>query len=420
MNINHFYRFDLPFVNQQPLSLAAQGCMTRLFSRSFLPIVSFLAIMTSLVTNTSAAVALQTLRSVGSSLQDTQIRVSSGLRVQKASDNAAYWSIATTMRSDNLAIGAVSETLGVTQSLFSVTYEALETVIDEISTIKSLLVHAADLPDFSDANPYDSFAERDRFLADFEKSPLGKISSEIDQHLAQILTAANSASFNGLNLLVNPVGGRDQTVPWEYPVSYSNGGVLMNGLDVKDVTLFNLDLGQYYDPGDPTEWIAQTGIIDGAFSSYVNTDAGTDWNINSHLITGAHIDPYYNSGSTVEQMGTQNFLLGIEYVGHGGGSSATIDRARVYSEMMAGVDEIQKKIITAASIVGSAQKGLDMASDHLSRLTDANDRGIGRLVDADMEQESSRLAALQTQQQLAVQSLSIANSSPQTILTLFQ
>ena len=56
----------------------------------------------------------------------------------------------------------------------------------------------------------------------------------------------------------------------------------------------------------------------------------------------------------------------------------------------------------------------------MSKLSDAIDKGVGRLVDADMNEESTRLKALQTQKQLAIQSLSIANSASESILTLFR
>ncbi|MEY9720396.1 flagellin-like hook-associated protein FlgL [Sinorhizobium fredii] len=56
----------------------------------------------------------------------------------------------------------------------------------------------------------------------------------------------------------------------------------------------------------------------------------------------------------------------------------------------------------------------------VAALTDSIDSGIGRLVDADMNEESTRLKALQTQQQLAVQSLSIANTNSENILQLFR
>ncbi|WP_026282994.1 flagellin, partial [Rhizobium sp. 2MFCol3.1] len=72
------------------------------------------------------------------------------------------------------------------------------------------------------------------------------------------------------------------------------------------------------------------------------------------------------------------------------------------------------------SKLGSLQKGIDLQTDFVSKLSDSIDSGVGRLVDANMEEESSKLSALQTQQQLAVQSLSIANSSSQNILSLFR
>ena len=56
----------------------------------------------------------------------------------------------------------------------------------------------------------------------------------------------------------------------------------------------------------------------------------------------------------------------------------------------------------------------------MKALQDANTTAVGALVDANMEEESTKLKALQTQQQLAVQSLSIANASTQNILTLFR
>ncbi|CCM74428.1 Flagellin domain protein (fragment) [Rhizobium mesoamericanum STM3625] len=75
---------------------------------------------------------------------------------------------------------------------------------------------------------------------------------------------------------------------------------------------------------------------------------------------------------------------------------------------------------TLGSQLGSLQQRVDIQTDFVSSLSDSIDSGIGRLVDADMEEESSKLTALQTQQSLAIQSLSIANSSSQNILQLFR
>ncbi|MFN3442765.1 MAG: flagellin, partial [Rhizobium rosettiformans] len=63
---------------------------------------------------------------------------------------------------------------------------------------------------------------------------------------------------------------------------------------------------------------------------------------------------------------------------------------------------------------------VEMQAEFALKLSDSIDSGIGRLVDADMNEASTRLKALQTQEQLAVQSLSMANSQPESLLTLFR
>ncbi len=76
-------------------------------------------------------------------------------------------------------------------------------------------------------------------------------------------------------------------------------------------------------------------------------------------------------------------------------------------------------VITAASDLGAAKARIDLQKDFVSNLSDAITKGVGSLVDADMNQESTRLQALQVQQQLGVQSLAIANQNSQMILKLF-
>ncbi len=88
--------------------------------------------------------------------------------------------------------------------------------------------------------------------------------------------------------------------------------------------------------------------------------------------------------------------------------------------MLSTLEGMTKQMTKVASDIGSLSRTVDQQSDFASKLSDSIDSGIGRLVDADMEEQSSRLSALQTQQQLAIQSLSIANSSPRNILSLFQ
>ena len=87
---------------------------------------------------------------------------------------------------------------------------------------------------------------------------------------------------------------------------------------------------------------------------------------------------------------------------------------------IAGVDDSISRMTIAASDLGAAKKRVDLQVDFVNNLMDAIDRGVGALVDADMNEESTRLQALQVQQQLGIQGLSIANASVQGILSLFQ
>lgn len=84
------------------------------------------------------------------------------------------------------------------------------------------------------------------------------------------------------------------------------------------------------------------------------------------------------------------------------------------------VETLIQNSIDAAAAFGSAQGRIETQSEFVSKLVDSLKAGIGTLVDADMEAASARLQALQVQQQLATQSLSIANQAPQSILSLFR
>lgn len=76
-------------------------------------------------------------------------------------------------------------------------------------------------------------------------------------------------------------------------------------------------------------------------------------------------------------------------------------------------------VLTAAATFGSVGSRMEIQSSFLGKLSDAMTSGIGSLVDADMEEVSARLQALQVQQQLGTQSLAIANQAPQSLLKLF-
>ena len=76
--------------------------------------------------------------------------------------------------------------------------------------------------------------------------------------------------------------------------------------------------------------------------------------------------------------------------------------------------------VNGAAALGTAGKRISDQADFVGKQADSLKVGIGSLVDADMEEASARLQALQTQQQLGIQALSIANQAPSAVLSLFR
>lgn len=95
--------------------------------------------MTSLLTNNAAMTALTTLKSINSQLDTTSNRVSTGQRVSTASDNAAYWSIATTVRTDNASLSAVKDSLGLGSSAVDTAYNGLNSILSDMQNLRAKL-----------------------------------------------------------------------------------------------------------------------------------------------------------------------------------------------------------------------------------------------------------------------------------------
>nr|WP_244488069.1 flagellin [Aureimonas sp. Leaf454] len=99
---------------------------------------------------------------------------------------------------------------------------------------------------------------------------------------------------------------------------------------------------------------------------------------------------------------------------------STTDQSAVLSAYIKVVNDSITKVTSAAASLGSVAKRVELQQTFVDTLMDTIDKGVGNLIDADLSEESTRLQALQTKQQLGVQALSIANSGTQQILRLFQ
>ena len=292
--------------------------------------------MSSINYNSSASSALQTLRDINSNLTTTQNRVSTGLKVEKASDNVAYWSISTTMKSDNKALGAASDALGIGAAKVDTAYAAMDSAIDVVNEIKAKLTTASETS------------------VDKEQVQL-----EVSKLQEQLTAIGQAASFNGENWVVQGSGSTTTVVD----------GFIRDSDGAVKVTTASFESGTYAMFSAISSSGVGTGGVLGAVMTIALTSASTQGDIDAYL-------------STVET------ALG--------------------------------NLTKGAAALGALSTRIDLQDQFASKISDAIDAGVSRLVDADMEEESARLSALQTQQQLAVQSLSIANSSSQSILSLFR
>ncbi len=89
------------------------------------------------------------------------------------------------------------------------------------------------------------------------------------------------------------------------------------------------------------------------------------------------------------------------------------------ANMLTDVETAINSITTAASSLGATTANLTTQQTYVSNLSDSLTTGVGSLVDANINEAATKLAALQVQQQLGVQALSISNSNTHLILKLF-
>jgi flagellin len=320
--------------------------------------------MSSINTNASAMTALKSLQMTNKALETTQSRISTGYRVASASDNAAYWSIATTMRSDNKALSTVKDALGLGQAKLDTAYTGINAAIDVVDEIKAKLVAAKE--------------------PGVDKS---KIQSEITQLQDQLTSIATSASFSGENWLSVDSSATGYSATKSVVASFNraaDGTVSVSTIDI-DTSSTKL-----FDAATDAA-AAGTGILDGRYDA----------------ATGLLLADQSTGGFTVS-------TLDISAL-----TNSTADQTTL-TNYIKGVDNALKLMTTSASDLGAAKSRVSMQADFVSDLMDAIDRGVGTLVDADMNEESTRLQALQVQQQLGIQALSIANSNQQQILSLFR
>lgn len=342
--------------------------------------------MTSLITNSSAMNALSALRSVNQNLSTVQGRISSGLQITSAKDNAAYFQISETMKGDSGSISAINEGLTLTKNSIATARLGAETFQDLANDFVNKV----------------SFAQG-------AKGGFDEIEQNLGELIKQMEVTIKQSTFNGDDM-----------------VNASQAGALTTTFDMPDGT------AAYVDP---------------AFSAVVDTQATpapANPTTDRSVVTGiSRADGFNVTTTSVETVDLSSMLAKFSALADGfsakAGAATTIADAGTTGALPADIADdyaiggepflaavlvasqgLLKDATGAATQLGLSEKTIEVQQDFLTKLADNIDTGVGSMIDANMEEEAARLQALQTQQQLATQALSIANQGPASIMALFR
>jgi len=278
--------------------------------------------MSSILTNNAATSALSALRSINTNLNDTQSRISSGLKVASGKDNAAFFSISESLKSDSGIFNSINDSLTLTKNSISTARLGAETVVDIVN----------------------QFSERVAFAQGGSDTIRVSVQAELDELAERISTTISQSTFNGDDL-----------------VNGSSAVTVVTGISR-----------------------SSAGSVSTTTISFNQQDLGA----------------------------IQSALAAIDLTTSSTTALLSADLQAVATQLTAATD--------AATSLGIAEKSIETQQTFLTELTDRLDSSVGSIVDANLEKEAARLQSLQVQQQLASQSLSIANQAPQNILSLFQ
>jgi flagellin len=373
--------------------------------------------MSSINTNLSAMTALQALKATQSAMSKNQNQISTGLRVGEAADNASYWSIATSMKSDNGALGAVKDSIKQSKAMINTFTSAMDKSLTYLNKMKEGLV-AASQPG----------------------ADLNKIQTEFKANIEGMKSAANSASFNGQNWLSGASGNVELVTSYDgvnnkvgtlsINTSQTNlvGGpkAILNDALAIDIsaTAATVNTGTNVatlagaNRTEGSKLTAKIGDMTVSYTFDAADAADADWSTALGKINTAWRDA---TGITADFVTEATNTLTIAPTGGASGlkvASATFTDS--LSKSLADIDAAIASVTEGSAMLGANKALLETQESFIGVLSDNLTAGVSAFVDADMNEASTRNQALQTQQQLGVQALSMANQNSQMILKLFQ
>lgn len=402
--------------------------------------------MSSILTNTSAMVALQTMKGINANLNKTQADISTGKTIASAKDNAAVWAISKVMESDVEGFKGISDSLSVGNATLTVARNASESVTKLLTEMKGKIVAAqaenvdrsklqtditqltkqiesvVGAAQFNGLNLVDGSQTSINVLSSLDRSATGVESSNIEVVAQNLSTSAGSAlTGTALGAVTNPTGAPNATsTVGTFAFQGGAGALASNAFGANPATATALIEGDAIEltvgtttgryvvkEGDTNDELAE-GLRNALTAGGLN---GSDFTLSA-------------TGGVLSVTNNTNTAAAVSVAAtRGEGGLAALGSIDVTADPAAALTDIEGLLqtsINAASSFGSSQKRIDIQSEFVGKLTDSLKTGIGAMVDTDMEEASARLQALQVQQQLATQALSIANQQPQGLLSLFR
>jgi flagellin len=378
----------------------------------------------SINTNITAMAAIRSLSMIANDMTKTQARVESGLRINKANDDPAVFSIAQNMRADLNGMTAVKDSLAFGKSALSVARDAATKISDELGKLKQTITQGQQ-----------------------QGLDATQINTQITNALANLDAYANSANFNGVNLVntatvgaltvVRDITGSVTSVD-SVDLTTGAGGLNLTGLNVNSGA-WELSFDNTLAIADGNGVSVTVGAITYAFEFNSNAaliaTAGATTEVrqvqfvagDSNLTRLANLTAamraeginanFSPTGTIIVSNATTVAVGGSGMTAVTGATSAQITGA---TGAIAVVEGAIDTVGNALATLGASYRQVEGLQDFTKQLYDSIKEGLGSLVDADLAEESARLTTLQTKQQLAVQSLSIANQAPQSLLGLFR
>ncbi len=417
----------------------------------------------SINTNNAALAALESLSSTTSALNQTENQVSTGLKVSSASDNPAIYAIASTITGNISGLSAVSDSLSFGAQVVNTATKASADILSTLQTLQNT-VTTAGTSGISQSTIESQVANAVNQINAYARSStfngVNVLTSTADSGAAlgtanivtglqgSTLTIGNQATALGGGggasaVLSNALGLTSNNFAAGATATATTQTVLnANSTGINIATASTLTEGSF-----AANSTVQLTNADGSTTTFEFVPSGTaattanttgaNANTTVTILTSATDSASTSLGKLVNALNENGYNAALQTDGSlnitGEGVSAatstvtglgtTTGSVTQLSASAAAITTVQgaiSKVDTISTTLGATTQEITGLQSFTSDLSDSLTAGVGGLTDADLSSASAKLTSLQTKQQLAIQSLSIANSQSQSILSLFR